>query len=79
MTNFELLQTQAFKKKMENKIVAHITHEYSKAGLNLPLPKFREDMVTYDEPSAAKMANRGLGELVGAVLLAQALDEMEAT
>ena len=41
MTNFELLQTQAFKKKMENKLVAHITHEYSKAGLNLPLPKFR--------------------------------------
>ena len=76
MTNFELLQTQAFKKKLENKIVAHITHEYSKAGLNLPLPKFREDMVTYDEPSAAKMANR---LRAGAVLLAQALDEMEAT
>lgn len=76
MKKIELLQNLAFKKKLENKIAAHITHEYSKAGLELPLPKFRESMVTYDEPAAAKMANRLRS---GAVLLAQALDEMEVT
>lgn len=69
------LQNTTLKKKMENKIVAHITHEFSKAGLTLPLPKFRDDMATYDEPSAAKMANR---LRTGAMLFALVLDEMEA-
>lgn len=69
------LQNTTLKKKMENKIVAHITHEFSKAGLTLPLPKFRDDMVTYDEPAAAKMANR---LRTGAMLFAQVLDERES-
>ncbi|MGO3385925.1 MAG: hypothetical protein ACTIMQ_14590, partial [Acinetobacter guillouiae] len=68
------LQNTSLKKKMENKIVAHITHEFSKAGLTLPLPKFRDNMVTYDEPAAAKLANR---LRTGAMLFAQVLDEME--
>lgn len=68
------LQNTTLKKKMENKIVAHITHEFSKAGLTLPLPKFRDNMVTYDEPAAAKLANR---LRTGAMLFAQVLDEME--
>lgn len=70
------LQNTSLKKKMENKIVAHITHEFSKAGLMLPLPKFRDDMATYDEPAAAKLANR---LRTGAMLFAQVLDERETT
>jgi hypothetical protein len=38
------------------------------------LPKFRDDMATYDEPAAAKMANR---LRAGAMLFAQVLDERE--
>lgn len=68
------LQNSPLKKKMENKIVAHVTHEFSKAGLTLPLPKFRDGMAKYDEPAAAKMANR---LRTGAMLFAQVLDEME--
>lgn len=70
----EQLQNTSLKKKMENKIVAHVTHEFSKAGLTLPLPKFRDEMATYDEPAAAKMANR---LRTGAMLFAQVMDEME--
>lgn len=70
------LQNTSLKKKMENKIVAHVTHEFSKAGLTLPLPKFRDEMVTYDEPAAAKLANR---LRTGAMLFAQVLDERETT
>lgn len=76
MTLTDQLQNTPLKKKMENKIVAHVTHEFSKAGLTLPLPKFRDDMATYDEPAAAKMANR---LRAGAMLLAQVLDERETT
>lgn len=74
MKRIDLLQTPEFKKKLENKIVSHITHEFSKAGLELPLPKFRQNMVEFDQAAAQKMANRLRS---GAVLMAQALDEME--
>lgn len=75
MTHIEMLQNPNFKRKLENKIVAHINHEFSKAGRELPLPKFRNDMVTYDEANVAKLVNR---IRTGAVLLAQLLDEKEA-
>lgn len=72
----EQLQNQTFQKKIENKIVAYITHECSKSGIDpLPLPKFRDNLATYDDPRFAKMANH---VRKGAVLLAQALDEKEA-
>lgn len=74
MKRVEQIQT-TLKKSFENKLVAHITHEFSKANIVLPLPKFRNDMATYDEPAAAKMANR---LRTGAMLFAQVLDEKEA-
>jgi hypothetical protein len=37
-----------------------------------PLPKFRDNMATYDEANVTKMANR---IRTGAVLLARLLDE----
>ena len=40
------LQDPTFKRSLENKIVAHINHEFSKAGRELPLPKFRDNVVT---------------------------------
>lgn len=75
MTLTDQLQNTPLKKKMEDKIAAHITHEFSKAGIPLPLPKFRDDMVTYDEPAAAKISNH---IRTGAMLFAQVLDEMES-
>ena len=74
MTHIEMLQNPNFKRKLENKIVAHINHEFSKAGRELPLPKFRNDMVTYDDANVTKLVNR---IRTGAVLLAQLLDEKE--
>ena len=74
MKKINQIQT-TLKKKFEDKVAAHITHEYSKAGLTLPLPKFRDDMVTYDEPAAAKISNH---IRTGAMLFAQVLDEMES-
>lgn len=53
MKRIEQIQT-TLKKNFENKLVAHITHEFSKANIALPLPKFRDGMATYDEPAAAK-------------------------
>ncbi|NWK74130.1 hypothetical protein HYG93_07480 [Acinetobacter sp. SwsAc6] len=74
MTHIEMLQNPNFKRKLENKIVAHINHEFSKAGRELPLPKFRNDMVTYDDANVMKLVNR---IRTGAALLAQLLDEKE--
>ena len=69
------LQDPTFKRSLENKIVAHINHEFSKAGRELPLPKFRDNVVTYDDPNVMKLVKRCRS---GAVLLAQLLDEKEA-
>lgn len=56
----------------EGHIVSHINAEYMKAGMSPPLPKFRDNMATYDEANVTKMANR---IRTGAVLLARLLDE----
>jgi len=69
------LQEPNFKRDLEGKIVAHINHEFAKAGRELPLPKFRDNMATYDDPNITKLANRCR---TGALLLAQLLDEKEA-
>lgn len=74
MTHIEMLQNPIFKRKLENKIVAHINHEFSKAGRELPLPKFRNEMVTYEDTNVTKLVNR---IRAGAVLFAQLLDEKE--
>ncbi|MPW45333.1 hypothetical protein [Acinetobacter guerrae] len=74
MTHLEKLQDPNYKRALENKIVAHINTEYMKAGMSPPLPKFRNDMATYDEPTVTKLANR---VRTGAVLFAQLLDEKE--
>lgn len=68
------LQDPTFKRSLENKIVAHINHEFSKAGRELPLPKFRDNVVTYDDPNVMKLVKRCR---TGAILLAQLLDEKE--
>ncbi len=73
-TYMQKLQDPTFKRSLENKIVAHINHEFSKAGRELPLPKFRDNLVTYDDPNVMKLVNRCR---TGAVLLAQLLDEKE--
>lgn len=74
MTHIDMLKDPAFKRSLENKIVAHINTEYMKAGMSPPLPKFRNDVATYDEANVTKLANR---VRTGAVLLAQLLDEKE--
>lgn len=74
MKHIELLQNPDFKRSLENKIVAHINAEYLKLGMSPPLPKFRNNMATYDEANVTKLANR---VRTGAVLLAQLLDEKE--
>ena len=74
MTHIEMLKDPNFKRNLDNKIVAHINHEFSKAGRELPLPKFRDNLVTYDDPNVMKLVNRCR---TGAVLLAQLLDEKE--
>ncbi|MDM1718073.1 hypothetical protein [Acinetobacter towneri] len=72
MTHIDMLKDPAFKRSLENKIVAHINTEYMKAGMSPPLPKFRNDVATYDEENVTKLAKR---IRVGIVLLAQTLDE----
>lgn len=74
MKHIELIQNPDFKRSLENKIVAHINAEYLKLGMSPPLPKFRNNMATYDEANVTKLANR---VRTGAVLLAQLLDEKE--
>lgn len=74
MKHIELIQNPDFKRSLENKIVAHINAEYLKLGMSPPLPKFRDNMATYDEANVTKLANR---VRTGAVLLAQLLDEKE--
>ena len=74
MTHIEMLKDPNFKRNLDNKIVAHINHEFSKAGRELPLPKFRDNLVTYDDPNVMKLVNRCR---TGAILLAQLLDEKE--
>lgn len=74
MKHIELLQNPDFKRSLENKIVAHINAEYLKLGISPPLPKFRNNMATYDEANVTKLANR---VRTGAVLLAQLLDEKD--
>ena len=71
-TYMQKLQDPTFKRSLENKIVAHINTEYMKAGMSPPLPKFRNDVATYDEENVTKLAKR---IRVGIVLLAQTLDE----
>lgn len=71
-----MLRDPNFKRSLESKIVAHINHEFAKAGRELPLPKFRDNMATYDDPNVTKLANRCR---TGAILLAQLLDEKDAT
>lgn len=72
MTYVQKLQDPTFKRSLENKIVAHINTEYMKAGMSPPLPKFRNDVATYDEENVTKLAKR---IRVGIVLLAQTLDD----
>lgn len=72
MTHLEMLQDPDFKRSLENKIVAHINTEYMKAGMSPPVPKFRNNMATYEEANVTKLANR---VRTGTVLMAQALDE----
>lgn len=72
MTHIEMLQNPDFKRSLENKIVAHINTEYMKAGMSPPVPKFRNNMATYEEANVTKLANR---VRTGMVLFAQALDE----
>lgn len=72
MTHLEMLQDPDFKRSLENKIVAHINTEYMKAGMSPPVPKFRNNMATYEEANVTKLANR---VRTGMVLMAQALDE----
>ena len=72
MTHVEMLKDPNFKRNLDNKIVAHINHEFSKAGRELPLPKYRDNLVTYDDPNVMKLVNRCR---TGALLLAQLLDE----
>lgn len=72
MTHIEMLQDPDFKRSLENKIVAHINTEYMKAGMSPPVPKFRNNMATYEEANVTKLANR---VRTGMVLMAQALDE----
>lgn len=74
MTHIEMLQDPDFKRSLENKIVAHINTEYMKAGMSPPVPKFRNNMATYEEANVTKLANR---VRTGMVLMAQALDEKE--
>ena len=74
MTHIEMLQNPDFKRSLENKIVAHINTEYMKAGMSPPVPKFRNNMATYEEANVTKLANR---VRTGMVLMAQALDEKE--
>ncbi|MHA3104649.1 hypothetical protein [Acinetobacter sp. ANC 3791] len=74
MTHIEMLQNADFKRRFENKIVAHINAEYMKAGMSPPLPKFRNNVANYDEANVTKLANR---VRTGAVLLAQLLDEQK--
>lgn len=74
MTHLEMLQDPDFKRSLENKIVAHINTEYMKAGMSPPVPKFRNNMATYEEANVTKLANR---VRTGMVLFAQALDEKE--
>lgn len=74
MTHVEMLQDPNFKRQLESKIVAHINNEFSKRGLELPLPKFRNNIATYDDPNVAKLATRCRA---GAVLLARLLDEKD--
>ena len=72
MTHVEMLKDPNFKRQLESKIVAHINNEFSKRGLELPLPKFRNNIATYDDPNVAKLATRCRA---GAIMLAQLLDE----
>lgn len=74
MTHIEMLQDPDFKRSLENKIVAHINTEYMKAGMSPPVPKFRNNMATYEEANVTKLANR---VRTGMVLMAQALDEKD--
>lgn len=74
MTYLEMLQDADFKRRFENKIVAHINAEYMKVGISPPLPKFRNNVANYDEANVTKLANR---VRTGAVLLAQFLDEQK--
>lgn len=74
MTYMQKLQDPNFKRLLEGKIVAHITHEFSKAGRELPIPRFRDNVAIYDDPNVMKLANRCR---TGAILLAELLDEKE--
>lgn len=74
MTHLEMLEDPDFKRSLENKIVAHINTEYMKAGMSPPVPKFRNNMATYEEANVTKLANR---VRTGMVLMAQALDEKD--
>lgn len=74
MTHIEMLQDPDFKRSLGNKIVAHINTEYMKAGMSPPVPKFRNNMATYEEANVTKLANR---VRTGMVLMAQALDEKD--
>lgn len=72
MTHVEMLKDPNFKRSLEGHIVSHINNEFSKRGLELPLPKFRNNIATYDDPNVAKLATRCRA---GAIMLAQLLDE----
>ena len=76
MTPVEMLQDPTFKRDLENRIVRHINDEYMRAGMSPPLPKFRNDVVHYDDKTPNKLANR---LRAGMRILAKALDEKDAS
>lgn len=76
MTKIELLQNPAFKRSLENRIVRHINDEYMRAGMSPPLPKFRNDVVHYDDKAPNKLASR---LRTGMRILAKTLDEKDAS
>lgn len=73
MTYIEMLQDPKIKRRLEDKLIAHVNSEYLKAGLSPPLPIIRNNMTNYEDAKVTKLANR---VRVGIVILAQLLDEV---
>lgn len=73
MTYIEMLQDPKIKRRLEDKLIAHVNREYLKVGLSPPLPFIRDNVANYEEATVTKLANR---VRVGIVILAQLLDEV---
>jgi hypothetical protein len=54
----ELLNTPEFRKQLDQQIIAHINKEFGRLGLDLPLPKFRDNVLVYDDPRICKLVDR---------------------